>query len=72
MSISWWLHVAKKLNLIDITENFDQDECLYFFHLFSSFQTQNIILQQINVKNFHPVYGAGIRTHDLWNMSLLP
>ena len=20
----------------------------------------------------HPVYGAGIRTHDLWNMSLLP
>ena len=22
--------------------------------------------------NVHPVYGAGIRTHDLWNMSLLP
>ena len=21
---------------------------------------------QINVKNVHPVYGAGIRTHDLW------
>jgi len=29
-------------------------------------------LQQINVKNFHPVYGARIRTHNLWNMSLLP
>ena len=26
-------------------------------------------LQQINVNNFH---GAGIRTHNLWNMSLLP
>ena len=22
--------------------------------------------------NVHPGYGAGIRTHDLWNMSLLP
>ena len=24
------------------------------------------------VKNVHPVYGAGIRTHDLHNMCLLP
>ena len=31
-----------------------------------------IFLQQINVKNIHPVYGAGIRTNDLWSMSLLP
>ena len=23
-------------------------------------------------KHVHPVYGAGIQTHDLWNMSLLP
>ena len=23
-------------------------------------------------KNVHSVYGAGIRTHDLWNMSLFP
>ena len=23
-------------------------------------------------KNVHPVYGAGIRTHDLWNVSLFP
>ena len=29
-------------------------------------------LQQINVKNVHLVYGAGIWTHDLWNMILLP
>ena len=43
-----------------------------FFHLFSAFQTHIIILQQINVKNVHPVYGAGIQTHDIWNMSVLP
>ena len=42
-----------------------------FFNLLSSFQTQIKILQQMNVKNVHPVYGAGIRTHNLWNMSLL-
>ena len=32
------------------------------FHLFSSF----------TVNNVHPVYSAGIRTHNLWNVSLLP
>ena len=35
------------------------------FHLFSSFQTTLQFLQQINVKNVHPVYGAEIRTHNL-------
>ena len=29
-------------------------------------------MQQINVKNVQPVYSAGIWTHDLRNMSLLP
>ena len=29
------------------------------------------ILQQINVKNVHRVFGAGIQTHDLLIMSLL-
>ena len=24
------------------------------------------------MKNVHPVYGAGIQTHDLWNMILPP
>ena len=28
-------------------------------------------LQQINVKNAHPVYSAGIRTHNQRNMSFL-
>ena len=44
-----------------------------FSFIFGLFQTNiNTILQQINVKNVHPVYGTGIRTHDLQNMSLLP
>ena len=38
------------------------------FFVFSNKQ----FLQQIDVKNVHKVYGAGIRTHDLWNMSLIP
>ena len=29
-------------------------------------------LRQTYVKNVHPVYGAGIRTHDLRNVSLFP
>ena len=33
--------------------------------------TNITIIQQVNVKNVHPVYGAGIRTHDLWDMSHL-
>ena len=43
-------------------------------HLFSSFQTNIAILKTKYVKNCydHPVYGAGNRTHDLWNMHLLP
>ena len=40
-------------------------------HFFCFKQTLQF-LQQINVKNVHPVYGAVIQTHDLWNVSLLP
>ena len=45
------------------------------FQLFSIFYKQTIqFLQQINVKKcqVHPVYGTGIRTHDLLNTSRLP
>ena len=42
-----------------------------FFRLFSSFQSLQF-LQQIYVNNVHPVYSAGIQTHDLQNVSLLP
>ena len=40
---------------------------------FRSVQT-NITIFTTNkcAKNVHPVHGAGIWTHDLWNMSLLP
>ena len=42
-----------------------------FFRLFSVF-TNNTILQQNTVKNVHQVSVAGIRTHDLLNMSRFP
>ena len=38
-----------------------------FSFLFSVFSNKQYkFLQQMYVKNVHPVYGAGIRTHDLW------
>ena len=44
------------------------------FVYFRSFQTNNTIFTTNQCKkcHFHPVSGAGIRTHDLWNVSLLP
>ena len=54
-------------------------ECACFFKkwaipnlFFGLFKQTLQFLQQINVKNIHPVYGAGIRTHNLKNTSLLP
>ena len=42
------------------------------FFVFRLFKQTIQFLQQINVKNIHPVYRAGIQTQDLRNMSLLP
>ena len=42
------------------------------FRIFLPFQTNITILQQIYVKNVYPVYGFGIQTHNLQNMSPLP
>ena len=42
------------------------------FFMFGLFKQTIQFLQQINVKNIHPIYGAGIRTHDLSNMSRVP
>ena len=42
---------------------------LYIFGLFK--QTKQFF-QQMFVKNVHPLYGAGIRTHNLRKVSLLP
>ena len=48
------------------------DHPRHIFHLYLAFFKQTLqFLQQINVKNVHPVYGAGIQTHDFKNMSLL-
>ena len=45
-----------------------------FFFYFRSFQTNITTIFTTNIcgKNVHPVYGAGIRTHDLRNVSLFP
>ena len=43
-----------------------------FFDYFGLFKQTLQILQQIDVKNFHLVSGAGIQTHELLNASLLP
>ena len=45
-----------------------------FFVYFPSFLTNiiTIFTTDISGKNVHPVYGAGIRTHDLRNVSLFP
>ena len=43
-----------------------------FSFIFIFFKHTLQFLQQINMINAHPLYGAGIRTHNLWNMSLLP
>ena len=49
------------------------DQPLPLFRLFLVFSNKHYkFLQQIYVKNVHPVYGAGILTHDLWNVNLLP
>ena len=47
----------------------DQSSFSIIFRLFKKTLLQ--FLQQINVKNVHPVYGAGIWTHNLLNLSRL-
>ena len=43
-----------------------------FSYNFVFFQTNITFLQQINVKNVHPVYSTGIRKHNLQIASLIP
>ena len=44
----------------------------FFLFYFNFFKKNVNFLQQIYVKNVQPVYGAGIRTHYIQEMSLLP
>ena len=45
-----------------------------FSFIFGPSQTNNTIFttNQREKRIVHPVSGAGIQTHDLWNVSLLP
>ena len=43
-----------------------------FRFYFQSFQTNKTIFTTNICENVHPVYGARIRTHNLWNVSLFP
>ena len=55
-----------QINKVPPTNN-----CLFFF-IFVLFKKSLQFLQRIYVRNVHPVYGAGIRTHNVQNTSLLP
>ena len=43
----------------------------FFIHCWSFSNKQYNLLQQINVKNVHPVHGAWIQTHNFQNTSLI-
>ena len=43
--------------------------CLFFIY-FSLFKQTFQFYNENKFENVHPVYGAGILTHDLWNTSL--
>ena len=43
-----------------------------FFKYFRLFKQTLQFLQQLHVKSVPPVYSAGIKTHNLRNMSLRP
>ena len=43
-----------------------------FFIYFLTLQINNPKFTKNNVKNVRPVAGAGIQTHDLWTITLLP
>ena len=45
---------------------------LFFVFIFVFSNKPYKFLQQIYVKNVHPVYAAGIQTHDLQDLSLHP
>ena len=62
------------MNLIIIFFKKYMGQTALFFVNFRPFKQTIQILQQINVKicHVHPVSGAGIWTHDLWNVSESP
>ena len=66
------LNSTMLLNLLWIYTFKNMGQPRPLFRLLLSFKQKLQFLQQINVINVHLVYGTGIRTRDLWNMTLLP
>ena len=74
--------MEKNINIIKLILRFEKSQLEFFLNgpspasfsfIFGRFQTNiNTILKQINVKNVHTVYGAGIWTHNLQNTSIFP
>ena len=56
--------------VLPMEQNFN-NENIFNWPLFRLFKLTLQFLQQIHVKNVHPVPGAGIQTHNLHNMSFL-
>ena len=50
-------------NTLFVLEKMGHPRHLFLFSVFLKQTTQ--VLEQLNVKNIHPVYGTGIRTHNL-------
>ena len=82
-NVVWFCGIAthgaiRVLNGMPISIAFFKKKCAnpgLFFVYFRSFQTNiNSIftLNQCEKCHVHPVSGARIQTHDLWNVSLLP
>ena len=62
----------RKINTWYVKSFFRMGHSQPFSFIFGLFKQTFQFLQQNNVKNVHPVYGARIRTHNLWHMSFLP
>ena len=59
-------------NLITVFLKMGQPRPLFRLFLVFSNKHYKFLQQKYMWKNVHPVYDAGIRTHDFWNVSLLP
>ena len=58
------------IHKFNIFKNMGQPRPLFVY--FRCFETNNTIFTTNQCENIHPVYGAGIWTHNLLNMSCHP
>ena len=60
------MEIINQNHYLKLETEHSEDNPRPLFRLFLSLQAHTIqVLQQINAKNVHPVYGAGIRTYNL-------